>query len=90
MAGQIKSHHKGTSYWYFLSDIEMRQKVKKKIKIDEKNDDSLGTDFYEINKLEKKNLSKIAIMEIEKLGYKLKNLNFTQYTSTRIPITTQP
>ena len=40
--------------------------------VDEVNDDSLGADFYEIDKLSKDELSSIAILELEKLGYKLK------------------
>ena len=40
--------------------------------IDEVNDDSLGADFYSINELKKSELSKIAILELEKLGYNLK------------------
>ena len=35
-------------------------------------DDSLGADFYEIDKLNKNELSAIAILELEKLGYHLK------------------
>ena len=43
------------------------------IKIDERNDDSLGAKFYEIKKLKKSELSAIANLEIEKLGYKLED-----------------
>ena len=41
------------------------------VKVDEVNDDSLGAEFFDIDKLSKKELSAIAIMELEKLGYKL-------------------
>ena len=44
----------------------------KEIKADEINDDSLGAEFFDINSLSKNNLSLIAILELEKLGYKLK------------------
>lgn len=37
--------------------------------MDEINDDSLGAEFFDIDKLCKDQLSKIAIMELEKLGY---------------------
>jgi len=47
--------------------------LKKEVEIDEKNDDSKGADFYEINKLKKEELSAIALLELEKLGYKLQN-----------------
>ena len=39
---------------------------------DEINDDSLGAEFFDINSLSKNNLSLIAILDLEKLGYKLK------------------
>ena len=42
------------------------------IEIDEQNDDSMGAKFYDIDKLKKEQLSAIAIMELEKLGYSLK------------------
>ena len=35
------------------------------------NDDSLGAEFFDINELSKDKLSATAIMELEKLGYKL-------------------
>ena len=64
----VKVHHTGIFYQVFNYDNE----IKKEINIDEINDDSLGADFYNISKLTKNNLSKIAILELEKLGYKLK------------------
>ena len=63
----IKVHHTGI----FFKVISYNNKIKKEIKVDEVNDDSLGADFYEINKLSKDELSAIAIMELEKLGYSL-------------------
>ena len=41
------------------------------INIDNQNDDSNGAEFYNIKDLKKHMLSDIAILEIEKLGYKL-------------------
>ena len=64
-----KVHHLGI----FYKILNYNNEVLEKIKIDEKNDDSLGARFYEIDKLRKNELSDIAKLEIEKLGYKLKN-----------------
>ena len=36
------------------------------------NDNSLGAKFYDLDKLSKEQLSCVAIMELEKLGYDLK------------------
>lgn len=63
----IKVHHTGI----FFKVLGYNKKIKKEIKVDEVNDDSLGADFYEINKLSKDELSAIAIMELKKLGYSL-------------------
>ena len=63
----IKVHHIGI----FYQITEYQNDIKTNIDIDEINDDSLGADFYEINKLTKDNLSNIAILELEKLGYHL-------------------
>ena len=63
-----KVHHLGI----FYKILDYNNDVLEKIKIDEKNDDSLGARFYEIDKLRKNELSDIAKLEIEKLGYKLK------------------
>ena len=41
--------------------------IKKEVEIDSQNDDSLGADFYEIDKLKKEELSEITILELEKL-----------------------
>lgn len=64
-----KVHHLGI----FYKILNYNNEVLEKIKIDEKNDDSLGARFYEIDKLRKNELSDIAKLEIEKLDYKLKN-----------------
>lgn len=63
----VKIHHTGI----FFKALNYNNKIKKEVKIDEINDDSLGADFFDIDKLSKKDLSTIAIMELEKLGYKL-------------------
>ena len=63
----VKVHHTGI----FFKIISYNNKIKKEIKVDKINDDSLGAGFYEINKLSKDELSAIAIMELEKLGYNL-------------------
>ena len=42
---------------------EYTNEIKNDIKIDSKNDDSLGAEFYEIDKLNKQDLSDIAILE---------------------------
>ncbi len=59
----INVHHVGI--FYKIDKYEGN--IKKDNIIDEINDDSLGAEFYEIDKLNKDNLSKIAIMEINKL-----------------------
>ena len=64
----IKGHHVGI----FYKVLEYDGQIKRNVKIDEQNDDSLGADFYEIDKLSKEELSCIANMELEKLGYNLK------------------
>ncbi len=63
----VKVHHTGI----FYKVSKCKNEIKKEIKIDEINDDSLGSDFYEISKLSSNDLSAIALMELEKLGYKL-------------------
>lgn len=64
----VKVHHTGI----FFKVSNFNNEIKKEIKVDEINDDSLGADFFDINKLSKNELSSVAIMELEKLGYKLK------------------
>ena len=63
----LKVHHIGI----FYKVTKYKNNIKKNITIDKINDDSLGADFYDINKLSKNNLSAIAIIALEKLGYKL-------------------
>jgi len=64
-----RGHHLGI----FYKVLDYNNELLEDIKIDEKNDDSLGAKFYEIDKLKKSELSDIANLEIEKLGYKLEN-----------------
>lgn len=63
----VKVHHTGI----FFKISSYKNDIKKDLKIDSVNDDSLGADFYEIDKLNKNRLSAIAILELEKLGYHL-------------------
>ena len=63
----INVHHIGI----FYKIVHYQGMINNKIEITKENDDSLGAEFYEINKLRKDELSKIAIMELEKLGYNL-------------------
>ena len=62
------THHIGV--FYKITSYE--GKVLNSIKIDDIIDDSLGAKFYTISKLNKNDLSKIVILQLEKLGYKLK------------------
>lgn len=62
-----QGHHIG--FFYKINSFE--NKIKSNISISEINDDSLGAQFYDIKKLKKSELSDIANLEIEKLGYKL-------------------
>ena len=75
----VKVHHTGIFYKILnygantlIFIIISKNEIKKELEVDEVNDDSLGADFYEIDKLSKDELSSIAILELEKLGYKLK------------------
>lgn len=63
----IKVHHTGV----FYKILSYENEIKNNIEIDSVNDDSLGAEFYEISKLTKNDLSAIAIMVLEKLGYSL-------------------
>ena len=65
---EVKTHHIGI----FYRILNYKNEIKKEIQIDEINDDSLGAEFHDIDKLTKDNLSAIAILELEKLGYHLK------------------
>ena len=62
------THHIGV--FYKITSYE--GEILENIKIDDINDDSLGAKFYTISKLNKNDLSKIVILQLEKLGYKLK------------------
>lgn len=64
-----RGHHLGI----FYKILDYNNELLEDIKIDEQNDDSLGAKFYEIDKLKKSELSDIANLEIEKLGYKLED-----------------
>ncbi len=62
-------HHLGI--FYKISKYE--NEIIENIDINEKNDDSLGAKYYKIADLKKSELSSIANLEIEKLGYNLKD-----------------
>lgn len=63
----VKVHHTGI----FYRVLEYANEIRHEVEVDEVNDDSLGADFYAIKDLKKEELSEIAILELEKLGYKL-------------------
>lgn len=63
----VKVHHTGI----FFKVLNYKNDIKKEVIVDEVNDDSLGADFFDISELSKDKLSAIAILELEKLGYKL-------------------
>lgn len=66
--GEIEQgHHLG--FFYKINKYE--NDINSDVLINEKNDDSLGAQFYDIKKLKKSELSYIANLEIEQLGYKL-------------------
>ena len=62
-------HHIGI----FYKILNYNNELLENINIDEQNDDSKGAKFYDINSLSKNELSNIAILEIEKVGYKLRD-----------------
>lgn len=64
----VKVHHIGI----FFKVLSYTNEIKKEVEVNDVNDDSLGADFFDISKLSKNELSAIAILELEKLGYKLK------------------
>ena len=49
---------------------EFKNDIKDTMKITEINDDSMGSEYYDIDKLKKEQLSNIALLALEKLGYK--------------------
>lgn len=59
----VKVHHVGIFYMIKSYSNE----IQKTILTNEQNDDSLGAEFYEIDKLDKNNLSKIALLAIDKI-----------------------
>jgi len=63
----LKVHHTGI----FYKVNKYSNEVKSQIEIDEQNDDSLGANYFDIKSLTRDDLSEIAIMELEKLGYSL-------------------
>ena len=63
----MKEQHIGVFYKILSYDGNN----KKEIIVNNINDDSLGAEFYKISDLKKEQLSKITILELEKLGYKL-------------------
>ena len=65
----IRHSHKGT--YYIIN--KYNGTVQNKVELDQYNNDSLGAKFYNISELKEENLSKIAIMELKKLGYLSKN-----------------
>ena len=66
--GEIESvHHIG----FFYKIKKYQNNIESSIKIDSINDDSRGAKFYNIKDLKKDNLSDIALLEIEKLGYRI-------------------
>ncbi len=64
----IKVHHIGM----FYKITKYEGSIKEEIKINENNDDSKGASFHNISNLNKNDLSLIAILELEKLGYNIK------------------
>ena len=64
----INVYHIGIFYKIF----DYSNEIKTVVDIDQQNDDSLGANFYDICSLKREQLSAIAILELEGLGYKLK------------------
>ncbi|MCI8445204.1 MAG: NUDIX domain-containing protein [Bacilli bacterium] len=62
-------HHLGI----FYTILNYENNIQTDLKIDEKNNDSKGCQFYHIESLQKHQLSKIALLELEKLGYHIKD-----------------
>ena len=58
-------HHIG--FFYIIKNF--KNDIKSEILITKQNDDSKGARFYDISNLKKSNLSAIAQIELEKLGY---------------------
>lgn len=62
----VNVHHIGI----FFKVLKFNNEIKKKVQVDDVNDDSLGADFFDIEELSRDCLSAIALLELEKLGYK--------------------
>ena len=60
-------HHIGI----FYKILKYNGTPQKEVLLTDKNEDSKGSEFYPINKLKKKDLSEIAILILENLGYKI-------------------
>ena len=63
----LQVHHTGI----FFKVNDYSNDIKNSVEIDDQNDDSLGAEFYDIESLSREQLSAIAILDLEKLGYKL-------------------
>ena len=59
-----QGHHIG----FFYKITKYNNTINSNIELSDKNDDSLGAQFYNISKLSKDDLSLIAFLELEKLG----------------------
>ena len=62
----LKCHHIGI----FYKIVNYENDIQNNKEIDDKNNDSFGGEFYNINNLKKEELSEIAIMILEKLNLK--------------------
>lgn len=60
-------HHIG----FFYKIEEYNNEIKNRVELTEANDDSLGAEFYDLKTLKKSELSAIALLIIEKLGYEI-------------------
>lgn len=61
----ISVHHTGI----FYKVLSYENDIKLNIIIDNKNDDSTGCSWYKIDDLKESKLSKIAVLELKKIGY---------------------
>lgn len=62
---QLKLHHIGI----FYNILDYDGNIKRNMEIDDRNNDSLGAEFYTISDLKRDELSEIVILELEKIGY---------------------
>ncbi len=63
----VEVHHTGI----FYKVLEFDNEIKKDVEVDSVNDDSLGAEWFDISTLTKNQLSSIALLELEKLGYNI-------------------